>query len=48
MDTSFQPVIAANARGHYRQHPLDFKRALVPVVEHESALAQLLQRLGCP
>jgi transposase len=29
MDTNFQPVISKNTRGHYRQHPLEFKRALV-------------------
>jgi len=29
MDTNFQPVISASASGHYRQHPLEFKRALV-------------------
>lgn len=35
MDTNFQPVISKNARGHYRQHPLEFKRALVALsLEH--------------
>jgi hypothetical protein len=29
MDTNFQPVISTSARGRYRQHPLEFKRALV-------------------
>jgi transposase len=29
MDTNFQPNISTNALGHYRQHPLEFKRALV-------------------
>lgn len=29
MDTNFQPVILKNTSGHYRQHPLEFKRALV-------------------
>ncbi|SHN45005.1 transposase [Duganella sacchari] len=29
MDTNFQPVTSTNSRGHYRQHPLEFKRALV-------------------
>lgn len=29
MDTNFQSVTSANTRGHYRQHPLEFKRALV-------------------
>lgn len=29
MDTNFQPVISKNARGHYRRHPLEFKRAMV-------------------
>lgn len=29
MDTNFQPTISKNVRGHYRQHPLEFKRALV-------------------
>ncbi|WP_229218115.1 transposase [Rugamonas apoptosis] len=29
MDTNFQPVISKNTHGHYRQHPLEFKRALV-------------------
>jgi transposase len=29
MDTNFQPVISKNTRGHYRQHPLEFKRGLV-------------------
>ena len=29
MDTNFQPIISTNTRGHYRQHSLEFKRALV-------------------
>lgn len=29
MDTNFQPITSTNARGHYRQHSLEFKRALV-------------------
>jgi transposase len=29
MDTNFQPIISKNPRGHYRQHQLEFKRALV-------------------
>lgn len=29
MDTNFQPITSKNARGHYRQHSLEFKRALV-------------------
>jgi transposase len=29
MDTNFQPTISPTARGQYRQHPLEFKRALV-------------------
>jgi transposase len=29
MDTNLQPLISSSARGHYRQHSLEFKRALV-------------------
>ena len=29
VDTNFQPIISTNTRGHYRQHSLEFKRALV-------------------
>jgi transposase len=29
MDTNFQPITSKNARGHYRQHSLECKRALV-------------------
>ncbi len=29
MDTNFQPTISTNTRGHYRQHSLEFKCALL-------------------
>ena len=47
MDTNFQPVILANARGHYRQHPLEFKRALVALsLEPGASVARIAREHG--
>jgi len=47
MDTNFQPVISANARGHYRQHPLEFKRALVALsLEPGASVARIAREHG--
>ena len=47
MDTNFQPVISENARGHYRQHPLEFKRALVALsLEPGASVARIARDHG--
>lgn len=47
MDTNFQPVISANTRGHYRQHPLEFKRALVAMsLEPGASVARIAREHG--
>jgi transposase len=47
MDTNFQPVIAKNARGYYRQHPLEFKRALVALsLEPGASVARIAREHG--
>lgn len=47
MDTNFQPVISKNARGHYRQHPLEFKRALVALsLEPGASVARIAREHG--
>ena len=47
MDTNFQPVISATARGHYRQHPLEFKRALVALsLEPGASVARIARAHG--
>ena len=47
MDTNFQPVISKNARGHYRQHPLEFKRALVALsLEPGVSVARIAREHG--
>jgi transposase len=47
MDTNFQPVISVNARGHYRQHPLEFKRALVALsLEPGASVARIAREHG--
>ena len=47
MDTNFQPVIPTNARGHYRQHPLEFKRALVALsLEPGASVARIAREHG--
>lgn len=47
MDTSFQPVISQNTRGHYRQHPLEFKRALVALsLEPGASVARIAREHG--
>src|SRR5471030_2887833 len=47
MDTNFQPVISKNARGHYRQHPLEFKRALVALSLEPGASVARIAREHC-
>ena len=47
MDTNFQPIISTNARGHYRQHPLEFKRALVALsLEPGASVARIARDHG--
>lgn len=47
MDTNFQPVISKNARGRYRQHPLEFKRALVALsLEPGASVARIAREHG--
>jgi hypothetical protein len=47
MDTNFQPIISANARGHYRQHPLEFERALVALsLEPGVSVARIAREHG--
>ena len=47
MDTNFQPIISTNARGHYRQHPLEFKRALVTLsLEPSASVARIAREHG--
>ncbi|WP_295999929.1 transposase [Rugamonas sp.] len=47
MDTNFQPIISTNARGHYRQHPLEFKRALVALsLEPAASVARIAREHG--
>jgi transposase len=47
MDTNFQPIILKNARGHYRQHPLEFKRALVALsLEPGASVARIAREHG--
>jgi transposase-like protein len=47
MDTNFQPVISKNTRGHYRQHPLEFKRALVALsLEPGASVARIAREHG--
>ncbi|WP_195763708.1 transposase [Duganella guangzhouensis] len=47
MDTNFQPVIPTNTRGYYRQHPLEFKRALVALsLEPGAPVARIAREHG--
>jgi len=47
MDANFQPVISKNTRGHYRQHPLEFKRALVALsLEPGASVARIAREHG--
>jgi transposase len=47
MDTNFQPIISKSARGHYRQHPLEFKRALVALsLEPGASVARIAREHG--
>lgn len=47
MDTNFQPIISKNPRGHYRQHPLEFKRALVALsLEPGASVARIAREHG--
>ncbi|MFS2004139.1 IS66-like element accessory protein TnpA [Duganella sp. CT11-25] len=47
MDTNFQPVISTNERGHYRQHSLEFKRALVALsLEPGASVARIAREHG--
>ncbi|WP_377705298.1 IS66-like element accessory protein TnpA [Pseudoduganella sp. UC29_71] len=47
MDTNFQPITSKNARGHYRQHPLEFKRALVALsLERGASVARIARGHG--
>ena len=47
MDTNFQPIISNSSRGHYRQHPLEFKRALVALsLEPGASVARIAREHG--
>ena len=47
MDTNFHPVTSPNARGHYRQHSLEFKRALVALsLEPGVSVARIAREHG--
>lgn len=47
MDTNFQPIISTNTRGHYRQHPLEFKRALVALsLQPGASVARIAREHG--
>lgn len=47
MDTNFQPIISTSTRGHYRQHPLEFKRALVALsLEPGASVARIARDHG--
>ena len=47
MDTNFQPTISKSVRGHYRQHPLEFKRALVALsLEPGASVARIAREHG--
>ncbi|MBY0241279.1 MAG: transposase [Burkholderiaceae bacterium] len=47
MDTNPQTPISKNARGHYRQHPLEFKRALVALsLEPGASVARIARDHG--
>jgi transposase len=47
MDTNFQPVISKSTRGRYRQHPLEFKRALVALsLEPGTSVARIAREHG--
>jgi transposase len=47
MDTNFQPIISKNPRGHYRQHPLEFKRAVVALsLEPGATVARIAREHG--
>ena len=46
-DTNFQPIISTNTRGHYRQHSLEFKRALVALsLEPGVSVARIAREHG--
>lgn len=47
MDTNFQPIIFKNTRGHYPQHPLEFKRALVALsLQPGASVARIAREHG--
>ena len=47
MDTKFQPLISKHTRRHYRQHPLEFKRTLVPLsLEPGTSAARIARERG--
>jgi transposase len=47
MDTNFQPIISMNTSGHYRQHPLKFKRALVALsLQPGASVARIAREHG--
>ena len=47
MDTNFQPITSTNSRGHYRQHSLEFKRALVALsLEPGVSVARIAREHG--
>ena len=47
MDTNFQPIISTNTLGHNRQHPLEFKRALVALsLQPGASVARIAREHG--
>ena len=47
MDTNFQPITSMNARGHYRQHSLELKRALVALsLDPAASVARIAREHG--
>lgn len=47
MDTNFQSVIPATRRGKYRQHPLEFKRAVVALsLQPGASVARIAREHG--
>lgn len=47
MDTDFEPVISKKTFGHYRLHPLEFKRSLVALsLEPSASVARIVREHG--
>jgi transposase len=47
VNTNFQPIISTNARGHSRQHPLEFKRTLAALsLQPGASVARIAREHG--